>query len=96
MSKQQINFLLALAALCVAWLYFNTFYVNANKYKPALRGTTQLAPSTMAAPGQFSQELADLKARSISEVLKTLPQRKTTPPAMMPPAPVPTPETEKK
>ncbi|MBI4711306.1 MAG: hypothetical protein HY767_02445, partial [Candidatus Omnitrophica bacterium] len=78
MSKQQINYLLGLATLCVIWLYFNTIYVNANKYKPTLRGTPQLAPSTMKTPGQLSQELADLKARSISEVLKGLPQRKTT------------------
>jgi hypothetical protein len=29
MSKEQINYLLALATLAVVWLYFNTFFVAA-------------------------------------------------------------------
>ncbi len=31
MTKEQINYLLALATLFVVWLYFNTFYANAAK-----------------------------------------------------------------
>ena len=31
MSKEQINYLLALATLIVVWLYFNTFFVAAKR-----------------------------------------------------------------
>ena len=39
MSKEQINYLLALATLTVVWLYFNTLHGNTNKnYGPGPRG----------------------------------------------------------
>jgi hypothetical protein len=51
MSKEQINYLLALATLTVVWLYFNTLSGNTNKNcGPGPRGGMMSGPGRYPAP----------------------------------------------
>ena len=51
MSKEQINYLLALATLFIVWLYFNTFYVNAKKNSEGMPFGGRPFASGMRSPG---------------------------------------------
>ncbi|MFH1800941.1 MAG: hypothetical protein ABH891_08895 [Candidatus Omnitrophota bacterium] len=69
MSKEQINYLLALATLIVVWLYFNTFYSAAKRNYGGGPGGGMMAASGQRFPNPMGMQNIQ-QPPNITELLK--------------------------
>lgn len=88
MSKEQINYLLALATLLIVWLYFNTFYVNARKNYGGNPFGGIKTVSTLKLPNVPGLPKVP-EAPQMADLLKSLPRGQKAPavPVEIPPVP---------
>jgi hypothetical protein len=103
MSKEQINYLLALATLIVVWLYFNTFFVAAKRNYVGMPMGAMMSSSAQRFPNPIGtqpggmQNIQQPPNVNITELLRNQARalRTTVPPAVKPPAPSVIPQKDK-
>ena len=99
MTKNQVNYLLALATLVVVWLYLNTFFMAAlvQKKSAAMYGRSPVASLTGGEEAYFPRSSGSREYRSgrpsLEEIKKMIEARKAAAQATMkaPGVPVPVP-----